>query len=141
QTGQPKESEAERSRATLDLTRLVAAFPETVDFRRSLASTLARHARQIETRERREEAIAAYRDAMKHYTRLATENPESEEFPQARAGLLVNVGQLLASDRPAEALKEFEQALKLQPDNATILNALAWTLASGSDPAHLNPER
>src|SRR5437867_4109729 len=52
QSGQTQESEATRHQAYRDMRRVVAAYPETVGYRSSLASTALRYARQIKSPQR-----------------------------------------------------------------------------------------
>ena len=47
---------------------------------------------------------------------------------------------LLVGD-PEKAILNFEQALKLKPDYISILNKLAWVLATSSNPQYRDPNR
>ncbi len=66
-------------------------------------------------------------------------NPEQKEIKssalRARGDALLSVG------KHAEAVKDYEEALKLDPEDTGVLNNLAWVLATSPDDAVRNPTR
>jgi len=52
------------------------------------------------------------------------------DMATAHDGLAINLDR---SGRPAEAIANYQEALRLQPDDAQVLNNLAWLLATCSD--------
>ena len=45
---------------------------------------------------------------------------------------------LLARGRPAEALQQWREILRLEPNNLLVINNMAWLLATNPDPAVRN---
>jgi tetratricopeptide (TPR) repeat protein len=66
-------------------------------------------------------------------------DPEQKEIKssalRARGDALLSVG------KHAEAVKDYEAALKLDPEDTGVLNNLAWVLATSPDDAVRNPAR
>jgi tetratricopeptide (TPR) repeat protein len=76
---------------------------------------------------RSEEAAAEYRRAIA----LKPENAQAHN----------NLGRLLTSQRQfSDAVGEFEEALRLDPDAVLPLSGLAWVRAVASDPAVRQPD-
>jgi tetratricopeptide (TPR) repeat protein len=61
------------------------------------------------------------------YTALLEKNPEQWMALRGRGDLLLNVG------KHAEAIADYEKALKLHPDDSGIENNLAWVLATSPE--------
>jgi tetratricopeptide (TPR) repeat protein len=74
-------------------------------------------------------------DAIESYTALLAESPDEWAALRGRGDVYLNVG------RQAEAIADYERALKLQPKDYSILNNLAWVLATSPDPKIRNGKR
>lgn len=75
-----------------------------------------------------EKAIDAYSDTLQH-------EPTNWFAYQGRADTYLSIG------KQAEALADYEQALKLDPNNSGVLNNLAWLLATSPDDKLRNGKR
>lgn len=64
------------------------------------------------------------RKAIRVLTEVLADDENSGRAMQARAGALLSIG------KHAEAIKDYDKALKLQPKNQSVLNNLAWVLAT-----------
>lgn len=62
--------------------------------------------------------------AIEYYTQVIEAAPEGPLGYQGRADAYLSIG------KQAEALADYEQALKLEPENTSVLNNLAWLLAT-----------
>lgn len=67
--------------------------------------------------------------------KIIEKNPENVPALHARADALLNIG------KHAEAIADYEKALKLQPDSDGVLNNLAWVLATSPDDKLRNGKR
>ena len=67
-----------------------------------------------------EQAISAYED-------ILLLNPDDFQALRSRGDAYLNLG------KHTEAINDFEQALKLQPEDTTLLNNLAWVLATSPE--------
>ena len=65
--------------------------------------------------------------AIELYTKVLAEQPENVLAIRGRADAYLNVG------KHAEAIADFEKALKLEPEDDGVLNNLAWVLATSPD--------
>ena len=65
--------------------------------------------------------------AIEYYTKTIEVEPDGPLGYQGRADAYLAIG------KQVEALADYEQALKLDPDNASLLNNLAWLLATSPD--------
>jgi tetratricopeptide (TPR) repeat protein len=65
--------------------------------------------------------------ALELYAAILTEEPENWMAMRGRGDLYLNVG------KHAEAIADFNKALKLKPKDSGILNNLAWVLATSPD--------
>ncbi|MGB6044206.1 MAG: tetratricopeptide repeat protein, partial [Pirellulales bacterium] len=65
--------------------------------------------------------------AIELFDQIIERQPDSFEVYRARADLLLSMG------RQADAAKDYEKALKIQPKDSSILNNLAWLLATSPD--------
>jgi len=61
------------------------------------------------------------------YSQLVKMLPDSEDLWVARAGHYLMLG------KHAEAVKDYDRALKLDPENSHVLNNLAWVLCTSPD--------
>jgi tetratricopeptide (TPR) repeat protein len=122
-----------RNDALRSLRNLIVAYPDTVDYRRLLATIALAKARGRRSPAVRLEAILLARDALAHYESLVSDFPESRMYRDTLVNLHAGIGQLLGGSRPADAVAEFKSALKIQPANAGLLDSLAWILATCPD--------
>lgn len=99
--------------AIRDMEQLVAIDPENVEFRMQLARYCAGDERP--------------RRAIEIYTELIEEDPSNWQALRGRGDSLLSVG------KHAEAIADYEAALKIQPDDSGILNNLAWVLATSPE--------
>jgi tetratricopeptide (TPR) repeat protein len=65
--------------------------------------------------------------AISEYATVLAQEPSNWEALRARGDALLSIG------KQAEAIKDYEAALKIQPENSGILNNLAWVLATSPD--------
>ena len=65
--------------------------------------------------------------AISLYSDILEQDPDNFETLQARGDAYLNVGM------HAEAIADFRHALKLQPEDTTLLNNLAWVLATSPE--------
>ena len=65
--------------------------------------------------------------AIEAYSDVLDQAPDTFEALQARGDVYLNVG------KHAEAIVDFTRALKLRPDDTTLLNNLAWVLATSPE--------
>jgi len=65
--------------------------------------------------------------AITAYSEVLDQNSEFFQALQARGDAYLNIG------KHAEAIADFQRALKLQPENTTLLNNLAWVLATSPE--------
>jgi tetratricopeptide (TPR) repeat protein len=68
-----------------------------------------------------------YDKAAETYTTLLAEDPDQWEALRGRGDCYLNVG------KQAEAIADYEKALKLEPKDPGVLNNLAWVLATSTD--------
>ena len=66
---------------------------------------------------------------------MLSANPENASALRSRGDAYLNIG------RHADAIADFDKALRLDPDNTGILNNLAWVLATSPDDKLRDPER
>jgi len=67
------------------------------------------------------------REAIRVYSDILAKEPDSGLVLRARADALLGIG------KHAEAIVDYEKALKLQPKDAGVLNNLAWVLATSPE--------
>ncbi len=67
------------------------------------------------------------RKAIEKYSDALAIDPESIAALRGRADSYLNIG------KHAEAIPDYEAALKIQPDDSSLLNNLAWVLATSPD--------
>lgn len=86
--------------------------------------------------------LATLHSAAKHpaqglelYNAVVELDPANLRARQARADALLGLG------RPRDALADYEEVLKLQPENPGVLNNLAWLLSTSPDAALRNGPR
>jgi tetratricopeptide (TPR) repeat protein len=68
-----------------------------------------------------------YRKAIDAYSVTISQEPKNWFAFQGRADTYLGIG------KQADAMQDYEQALKLDPDNSGVLNNLAWLLATSPD--------
>jgi tetratricopeptide (TPR) repeat protein len=74
-------------------------------------------------------------EAIRAYTAILDESPNEWDAMRGRGDVYLNHG------RQAEAIADYERALKLQPKDYGILNNLAWVLATSPDAKIRNGKR
>jgi tetratricopeptide (TPR) repeat protein len=65
--------------------------------------------------------------AISIFTKILREDPEDVDALRGRAEMRLGVGQ------PSAAVDDYEQALQFEPKNTSVLNNLAWVLATSLD--------
>ena len=74
-------------------------------------------------------------EALQIYDKLLDRSLPHAIIYQYRGDLFLNIG------KQAEAIKDYDQALKLQPNDSGILNNLAWVLATSTEDELRDAER
>ena len=93
-----------------DIEKLLKADPKNAQWRMQLAAFYAADKRP--------------RKAIEVFTSVVEDEPENWLALRSRADTLLSVG------KHADAIADYEKAVKLKPDNSGILNNLAWVLAT-----------
>ena len=102
--------EGKMSEAIADVQSLLKREPKNAAWRMQLANYYARDKRPSK--------------AIQIFSEIVADEPENWLALQARADTMLNVG------RQAEAVADYEKILKAQPEDDSILNNLAWVLAT-----------
>ena len=114
-------SQGQMGEAIGDLQELTRRHPENLELQIQLAD--------LYRLDQRPDATLAL------YDKILTADPENMHAHRGRADALLNVG------KQAQAIKSYEAALKLAPEDSGILNNLAWVLATSPDEQLRNGER
>jgi tetratricopeptide (TPR) repeat protein len=113
----------------------VKQLPESAIRRVSLAKALAAQAHLLNDLGRRRKAEAIRRQVIRHYETLKKDFPED---PQHRRNLVQSYLELVSLlcdlGRQTEAAEPYRKALELESEDAGINNALAWFLATSTEP-------
>jgi tetratricopeptide (TPR) repeat protein len=109
------------NRAIEDMKLLVKAIPDSVELQMQLALFYTAN-------KQTDQAVAAY-------TEIIEKDKENWLAYRGRADAYLNVG------KHAEAVADYDAALKLQPKNSGLLNNLAWVLATSPDDKLRNGKR
>lgn len=75
------------------------------------------------------------RKAVELFSKVLTKEPQNFVALRGRADALLSVG------KQAEAIADYETALKVRPDDSGVLNNLAWVLATSPDEKLRNGKR
>lgn len=75
------------------------------------------------------------RKAIERFTKVLAKEPDNFIALRGRADALLSIG------RQAEAIADYEKALKKKPDDSGVLNNLAWVLATSPDEKLRNGKR
>lgn len=75
------------------------------------------------------------RESIRFMTKIIEANPENWQAFRQRGDALLNIG------KHAEAVADYEKALKLRPESDGVLNNLAWVLATSPDDKVRNAKR
>ncbi|MBI83104.1 MAG: hypothetical protein CMJ81_07905 [Planctomycetaceae bacterium] len=114
-------SQGKLGEAIADLQELARRHPENLELKIQLAD-LYRLDRQPDA-------------TLDLYDKILAADPENMHAHRGRADALLNVG------KQAQAIKSYEAALKLAPEDSGILNNLAWVLATSPDDQLRNGQR
>jgi len=99
--------------AIVEMEQVSAAMPDQLDLKMQLALYYLADRQSSK-------AIATYSDVL-------DQNKDNFLALQSRGDAYLNMG------KHAEAIADFSRAVKLQPENATLLNNLAWVLATSPE--------
>jgi len=72
-------------------------------------------------------AEGQHRKALERFSAVLEKQPDNAIALRGRGDLLLTTG------KQAEAIADYEQSLKIEPDDAHVLNNLAWVLATSPD--------
>lgn len=114
-------AEGDLKEAMEDIRSLIADDPENADYRLQLAAYL--------------NAAQRPRAAIEEITKVVENEPENWRALRARGDAYLSVG------KHAEAIADYETALKMMPENSGILNNFAWVLATSPDEDVRNGKR
>jgi tetratricopeptide (TPR) repeat protein len=114
-------AEGKFSEAIADVQILIRDDPGNLEWRLQLAGYYAADKRSLR--------------AINEYSKILNDNPNEWRALRGRADALLGVG------KQAEAVRDYEAAVKLQPDDSGILNNLAWVLATSPDAKLRNAKR
>jgi tetratricopeptide (TPR) repeat protein/Tol biopolymer transport system component len=132
--------------ALTHLERALSAGPETSDLHNSLGMALGEKGRPDQAIPQFEKAVSldpanrdaranlgrAFDEAIPYYEKALAGNPGAAELRSQLGYALAN------RNRVAEALAQWRQALRQEPDNLRVLNDIAWMLATCADDAIRN---
>ena len=116
--------------AIADIQTLLQSDPTNVEYRLQLASLYVGDKRPRKA----VELITTIIDGL-------GEGKNEEEKSNKADALRARADALLSIGKHAEAVKDYEEALKLDPEDTGVLNNLAWVLATSPDDAVRNSKR
>ncbi len=114
-------AEGDYETAALNMRRLLRADPENVAWQLQLA--------------RYYNAGQRPRRAIELYTLILEDDPQNADALHGRGDALLSIG------KHAEAISDYEEALKADPEDDGVLNNLAWVLATSPDDKVRNGKR
>ena len=80
--------------------------------------------------------VGRFDDAQRMYTTALTIDPVDSLSRSGLASMYVrHARQLVSAGQAGDAIAQYRECLKLQPDRVDVLNGLAWLLATAADPA------
>jgi tetratricopeptide (TPR) repeat protein len=142
-------------KALADVDQVLKAHPDLPIAMRFRASILAQSgkfdlaARQLEELQKSEpadlevelqlglfySAEKQYKKAIEKFQAVLEKQPENAVALRGRGDVLLSLG------RQAEAIADYEKAIKIDPDDTGVLNNLAWVLATSPDEKLRNGKR
>lgn len=121
-------------------TQVATAAPSVSIYRQNLGQSHQNLGEVLRRLGRFDEAIVSYREALRLRKQLVSDFPRNALYRDHLAASCRGLGyRLLKAGNSTESIETFRLGLEATPNDARMLNELAWSLVTCADPAFRNP--